>query len=900
MIRVNRLKWNNQIMTITADKKEGHPLSNLYMVYTLLFLLFGGIIFAALLVRHNSFVMSGDCFNQTYPTLVFLSHWYRRILPNLFRGQTDLYSMRIGFGDDVIGALNWFGCMDIFTFLCVLFPERLMSYAFTLITLLRFYLGGMAFLFYTREKGLTRCASLFGSLMYAYSFYALGMGLIAFNFSTIMVWFPLIICSLDRLLKQAQEGTVKISFLFILTLFFLSLTGFYFLYMAALAAVLYYLAEGVCRIRGGLLSGNSFLHCFFWILLHALVGVGLGSIVLLPVFRQYLTGSRTKNSDGALLKLLALPSLDDLKNAVENLFLPADSPYEQGEGWLILTIFIVLFLFLHARDKKYGKKILFVLLAAFGYLFPQVGLIMNGMAYSTNRWTFITAFFMSLLTASMAEDLMRDYGRRDLVADIIVGIVLFAGYVVLRGPGKQTFIRVGIFGLLWAALVFLLYHRNGKHRRKRIYLLSLCNVVLLGFFLFAPVAIGGSGVGASFRALNFVSSEIHESALGRQCEVDQNVGGIYRYDFNDTSLDASLALDCNTTYVYYSMCNGSLIHLMEELRISPAIMESFTLQGLDGRKALEALLSVRMYAVSNYPLAIMDNESMIPFGFTCSDAVSEDTIEDMNPLQKMNTLLSAAVISDENDEEFLTGTAETGTQEEVPCEVTYGDGITVHGDTIDAKEGSSIRLTFDPVALEESGKELYLVIDHLIADSSFKYDIDVAGRYIRILDRNREWFYNGDYSYVINVSDLAPTGVVELTFEDTAAYELSGIHLFVNNPGDFLRKVADRSAHTLENVTFEHDTLQGNLSVPSDQWLVVTLPYSEGFTCMIDGKETDIAKADYAFMTVRVPAGDHKIVFHYCTPWLRKGAMMSLLSLGILIVWFVLVRKNLCRTMEDD
>ena len=153
MIRVNRLKWNNQIMTITADKKEGHPLSNLYMVYTLLFLLFGGIIFAALLVRHNSFVMSGDCFNQTYPTLVFLSHWYRRILPNLFRGQTDLYSMRIGFGDDVIGALNWFGCMDIFTFLCVLFPERLMSYAFTLITLLRFYLGGMAFLFYTREIG---------------------------------------------------------------------------------------------------------------------------------------------------------------------------------------------------------------------------------------------------------------------------------------------------------------------------------------------------------------------------------------------------------------------------------------------------------------------------------------------------------------------------------------------------------------------------------------------------------------------------------------------------------------------------------------------------------------------------------------------------------------------------
>lgn len=884
------MSWDNQMKTTERGRK--FHIRNLYAIYSLLFLTFGVIIFTALLIRHNSFVMNGDCFNQAYPTLAFLSRWYRKILPDLLRGQTDLYSMTIGFGDDVIGALNCLGCMDIFTMICVLFPEQLMSYAYTLITLLRFYLGSIVFLFYAGKKGLTPRSSLLGALMYAYSFYALGMGLTAFTFSTIMVWFPLIIYCLDQLLECAERGEWKIEGLFIITLFFLSLTGFYFLYMAILAAVFYFLVQGIDHLRRGLLNVTSFFHCLLWAILHGFVGVGLGGIILLPALWQYLSGSRTQNSAGALRKLLALPGVDDMRNAAENLFLPADSAYEHGEGWLVLTVFIVLFLFLHARKRQYGKKILFVVLAFLGYLFPQVGLIMNGMAYSVNRWTFITAFFVSYLTASMAEDLIREYGRGDMIADSIAGALLFALYIVLRGPRAQTWIRVIVFGLIWAALIFFLYREKEKSR-KQIYLISFGNIVLLGFFLFAPIAVGGSGVGASFKALNFVHNEIRESGLGKQCRKDQDNGGIYRYDLNDTSLDASLLLDCNTTYVYYSMCNGNLIHLMEELRVSPSTMESYLLQGLDGRQVLESLLSVRTFAVSNGPLETVDNDEMVPFGFTCHDAVSEKTIEGMAPLQKMNTLLTSAVLSEDRDTNQNADSVDGGVQEEIPCKVTYGEGISVHEDTIDALEGSTIRITFEPITTKEPGQELYLIIDHLIADSSFKYDIDVSGRYIRILDHDREWFYKGDYSYVVNIENSASAGVVELTFEDTATYELKGIHLVINNPVNFKQKVADRSKYSLKNVTFEHDTLKGSLSLPSDQWLIVTLPYSDGFTCTVDGEKAEIEKADYCFMAVHIPPGEHEIQFRYCSPGLKEGIILSLLSLLALIVWSAaVIRKH--------
>ena len=117
--------------------------------------------------------------------------------------------------------------------------------------------------------------------------------------------------------------------------------------------------------------------------------------------------------------------------------------------------------------------------------------------------------------------------------------------------------------------------------------------------------------------------------------------------------------------------------------------------------------------------------------------------------------------------------------------------------------------------------------------------------------------------------------------------------MVINNPVNFKQKVADRSKYALKNVTFEHDTLKGSLSLPSDQWLIVTLPYSDGFTCYVDGKKAEIEKADYCFMAVHVPPGDHEIVFHYCTPGLKEGIILSLLSLLTLTVWSAaVIRKH--------
>ena len=64
----------------------------------------------------------------------------------------------------------------------------------------------------------------------------------------------------------------------------------------------------------------------------------------------------------------------------------------------------------------------------------------------------------------------------------------------------------------------------------------------------------------------------------------------------------------------------------------------------------------------------------------------------------------------------------------------------------------------------------------------------------------------------------------------------------------------------------------------------------------MDGAETDIMKAQFGFMAVKVPAGEHNIEFKYLPSGLKKGIYMSVAGL---VIFFLLLLKN-CLTLKRD
>ncbi|HEX3148277.1 MAG TPA: YfhO family protein [Gemmataceae bacterium] len=70
--------------------------------------------------------------------------------------------------------------------------------------------------------------------------------------------------------------------------------------------------------------------------------------------------------------------------------------------------------------------------------------------------------------------------------------------------------------------------------------------------------------------------------------------------------------------------------------------------------------------------------------------------------------------------------------------------------------------------------------------------------------------------------------------------------------------------------------------------LVLTDPWYPGWVCRIDGQETKIWKADYAFRGVMVPAGSREVVFHFEPQSYRRGKWISLATIAVVAVFFVI------------
>ena len=155
------------------------------------------------------------------------------------------------------------------------------------------------------------------------------------------------------------------------------------------------------------------------------------------------------------------------------------------------------------------------------------------------------------------------------------------------------------------------------------------------------------------------------------------------------------------------------------------------------------------------------------------------------------------------------------------------------------------------------------------------------------------WFVN-EYKLVnnadeeiaaINTLDPHTTAVVDKRFES----ELSGL------------KITPDSTATIELVSYKPDVLTYKTKAASEQLAVLSeIYFSNGWQAYVDGKEVPHFRADWTLRAMRVPAGEHEIVFkfepqgyynsrHVAT---ASSAVLVLLLIGIIIRPFVLKRKE--------
>ncbi len=132
--------------------------------------------------------------------------------------------------------------------------------------------------------------------------------------------------------------------------------------------------------------------------------------------------------------------------------------------------------------------------------------------------------------------------------------------------------------------------------------------------------------------------------------------------------------------------------------------------------------------------------------------------------------------------------------------------------------------------------------------------------------------------YMTNLSTLETAG----DYVDN-----SGVSLILSNSA--MAEDASRLAKT-SAYSFEIDNGGFTARVHRDKKSLVffSVPYDKGWTATVNGKETEIERVNVGFMAVAVDAGDSTVRFNYKTPGLTLGIQITLGSLLVFIVYFVI------------
>ncbi|MCD7810067.1 MAG: YfhO family protein, partial [Erysipelotrichaceae bacterium] len=649
---------NQLIYKYNQNKKR-----NNYLVYFLLFLMIGVVIFSAFFMSGKSFICGvkggADGFDQHYTFFVYYGKYLREILTNIFIKHQFIIPMwdyAMGYGGDVITMLHYYVIGDPLTITSVFVPEQYTEYLYEFLIILRYYLCGISFIGYCHFQNRKSWSVIIGALMYAFCGFAIVAGVRHPYFLNPMIYLPLLLIGIEKIYRR--ESPV----LFIIMIFISAISNFYFFYMLCLLIFIYAIFRFFVYYHDNYIK-NIFNELKRFILYY-LLGLGLAAIVLIPVIILFTNTSRSSADPYVPLTY----SIYNYGSLILNMF---NHDNNAGSwtytGFSVIAFFCLLYLFI-SKKKNFQLIIGFILLTIF-ICTPFFGSVFNGFSYVTNRWIFAYAMLVSYIVVETLPQLIH-VSRLQLIIMSIVYIGYVAlNYIVYIYMGYQslydnalTFI---ISLILMGVVLILLILKSMQHLSQQftIIAISLCSILSIvsnGFFKYSTL---GSGYTNDFIDSNIAYSTLTDYYSNALEMIDDDT--FYRYDKSGVNFyrNSSLISQTYTLSFYYSMMNGYISDYL--LDLNNVNMLSFQCSGVNHREELMTLASTKYYIVDKDTDAIIPygfeylnktddydvyyNTNYLPLGYTYDQYITSDQYDQLSVLEKQDVLLNSVLVESDID-----------------------------------------------------------------------------------------------------------------------------------------------------------------------------------------------------------------------------------------------------------
>ncbi|HIZ21762.1 MAG TPA: YfhO family protein [Candidatus Blautia faecigallinarum] len=869
----------------------GEDRRRFYRNYTLLALFFFAFITAIFYGNGKSFVWSSDGLKQHYTALAYYGNYLRSILKNILVEHTfeiPMWDLHIGYGSDILTALSYYVMGDPVNLLSVFVPERFTEYLYGFLIFLRIYLAGLAFSRYAFFHGNRQIPVFLGTVIYITSQWSLAIGFNHPFFLNPCIYFPLMLLGVDRILAGKKP------YVYILTLGLAGMVNFYFFYMMGILTVAY----GVLRyfmVYKGLrlrILWKTLLKFF----LYSVLGISLAAVILVPSVMQVLGTGRM----GASYYVPLLYSTVFYGQLPGALIGTGAARYTTigVAGVCALSIPVLFF----CRKRYRGIKAGFLCLVLL-FCIPYAAHVLNGFSYVSNRWSWAGVLFFAYLFVKMYPEFFALNLRERVI--LCVASVLYGGFVVWYPKAHVLGNKLAGLTVILTGLGFLWVQgqgRTGRRRMRRLLAGSVAVSVAAGFFGAFWLGRNGWERTAKYEDAGTVYAVTHDEVQTALQEI-QGIDA-YRYEkgsvgsiYNDAMLNG-----LNSGQYYFSVAPYGVSDFFEANYVdNPAEQRIID---LGGRSWLMKLFSMRYFvgregevpygyspvetdAALPEGVGIYEDTSALPLVYTYDSYIKEETYEGLDPAKKQEAMLEGAVLS----ESGLPKCDLTFHSKEISYEIVEAKGVRVEEDGVYVKgkegylvleleglPGCETGVAFTGIRYEGLDRtHRFPFEDSSVTEGNIYAGIEGEGQEKLLSLRSpKSRFQGGRGCYMLDLG-YQEAGVerIRIRFENPGKYSFSSLKVYCQEMEPLNRLADERRQDTVEGLAAEGNTLRCSVTLDGDRAVVFSIPYSQGWSLTVDGKEAELKKANGLFLAAEEGKGTHEIILRYRTPYIRLGAALS-------------------------
>lgn len=705
----------------TPEKKKA--MRRTMLIYTGAFALLAIAIFGYyFLLQDRSLVRWTDGLRQHCTTLAYYGEYLRTILHNIFvehKLEVPMFDFSIGLGHDIIATLHYYGIGEPLNLLSVFFPMEYTEYLYGFLMVFRMYLTGLFFGLYMYTKSQNAQAVVAGAISYALTSFTLNTVTHHPLFIIGLMYFPLIIWGIDRILEK------KSPVLYICSLALTVVSSFYFAYMVCIFMVIYaairylshYRHEGFCHFAGTV--GKFFVYT-----LNAML---LPMIIFLPQIYNTLSIDRL-NVDydvGLFYNALYYARLPD---SITN-----SSVSERGVlmGFGGISVLGMLVCCVKAKKRKTILASLFV--GGVFLLFPFFGHMLNGFGYVTNRWTWVLAMPASAAVVYVYDDLFELTAKDRKRLLLLASAWLLAICLISKSRSYITMLMLAVVFVALAIGFCLPDSANKKRIASRV----LTALVVFSILVQANnlYSFTGSGLVANYIPMGEVYKHMAEDTASNTVSLIDDSDEFFRFDnYLHVSCNDAMLNDQNSTTFFLSLSSPQISQFMKELGYNIFFEQQYesndhrlALQILTGSKyilgTVEPLKSfyytyiengnwfysdvtvdwsenslsyvrgtIGSPSVGRIQYLVLENDAYLPMGYTYDSVISREDWDQMTPIARQNALLQGAA-TDGVTTLPATQIDPLYKETDVLPLLQSVDGIEVDGNTIRVKD-TDAKLTF--------------------------------------------------------------------------------------------------------------------------------------------------------------------------------------------------------------